>query len=264
MNANEKSCVRSNDASLSLLPLLSKLYQFPIRGNASHLLHPFTRIPTNRKVFKFRAISEMFRVGHVWSVTKSLEHFNFKISDATSELEIREFYAYYTVRDLFHASANLITRLHDYTSHVCREETRCQFVSDPSGNLEIAVRMSIPSTLATHEREGGGGGWLVAERFKGVQVDEKLPLATLTQRCMASIPRGIFNLSFNFDKSRATGEPADQRYRGTRCLFANVHRALMNLDETRRDAPGSKQMDSSLSLSFSFSFSRFLHYLLRD
>ena len=195
----------------------------------------------------------MFRVGHVWSVTKSLEHFNFKISDATSELEIREFYAYYTVRDLFHASANLITRLHDYTSHVCREETRCRFVSDPSGNLEIAVRMSIPSTLATHEREGGGGGWLVAERFKGVQVDEKLPLATLTQRCMASIPRGIFNLSFNFDKSRATGEPADQRYRGTRCLFANVHRALMNLDETRRDAPGSKQMDSSLSLSLSLS-----------
>lgn len=165
MNANEKSCVRLNDTSFSLLPLLPKLYQFPIRGNVSHLLHPFTRIPTNRQVFKFRAIPEMFRVGHVWSVTKSLEHFSFKISDVTSELEIREFYAYYTVRDLFHASANLITRLHGYTSHVCREETRCRFASDPSGNLEIAVRMSIPSTLATHEREGGGGvvGWLPSD-----------------------------------------------------------------------------------------------------
>lgn len=110
--------------------------------------------------------------------------------------------------------------------------------------------------------------WLISGRFKGVQVDEILPLATLIQRCMTSAPRGIFNLSFNSDKSSAASRP----YRGTRYLFANVHRALMNHDETRRGAPGSKRMDSSLfsspsiplsSLSLFFS-PRSLRYFLRD
>ena len=75
-------------------------------------------------------------------------------------------------------------------------------VLDTSESIEQIPKMS---TLATREsyRKGRRGRWLVSGRFKGVQVDEILPLATLIQRCMTSAPRGIFNLSFNFDKSSA-------------------------------------------------------------
>lgn len=80
-------------------------------------------------------------------------------------------------------------------------------------------------------------GCFIDKRFKGVRDDEKFPLVGLPTWYTKTTPGGIFNLSLNFDKSNPTGEPADRRCRGTRCLFANVHRALMNLDGMRRGAP---------------------------
>lgn len=75
---------------------------------------------------------------------------------------------------------------------------------------------------------------------------------------MTAVPRGIFNLSFNFDKSWLANL-ADRRYRGTRCLFANAHRALMNLDEEARQEARRIEIrpDSSyfFSLLFPFFFS---------
>lgn len=90
---------------------------------------------------------------------------------------------------------------------------------------------------------------------------------------MTAVPRGIFNLSFNFDKSWLANL-ADRRYRGTRCLFANAHRALMNLDEEARQEARRIEIRPDSSYFFSPSLSFFLfhpppfplsfHYFLRD
>lgn len=88
---------------------------------------------------------------------------------------------------------------------------------------------------------------------------------------MTAVLRGIFNLSFNFDKSWLANL-ADRRYRGTRCLFANAHRALMNLDEEARQEARRIEIRPDSSYFFSPSLSFFLfhpfplsfHYFLRD
>lgn len=80
-------------------------------------------------------------------------------------------------------------------------------------------------------------------------------------------------LIFRLISIKAAGRPAnlaDRRYRGTRCLFANAHRALMNLDEEARRA-GSKSARIASYFFFLLSFfpppSPFplsFHYFLRQ